>query len=170
MNTATQDVTVTSPASTDATLSALALSGVTLAFDSATTSYTADVANSVAETTVTATTNDDGATHVIKLGGVVDDDGAVNLAVGANVITVEVTAEDGIATQTYTVTVTRADAPITSVSADASLSGLTLSGVTLSARISSRATRRKWVMAISSSKTTRTAGLVPWSSIGLSDE
>ena len=92
------------------------------------------------------------------------------MAVGANVITVEVTAEDGIATQTYTVTVTRADAPITSVSADASLSGLTLSGVTLSARISSRATRRKWVMAISSSKTTRKAGLVPWSSIGLSDE
>ena len=113
VNTATQDVTVTSPASTDATLSALALSDVTLTFDFATTSYTADVVNSVAETTVTATANDDGATHVIKLGGVVDDDGAVALAVGANVITVEVTAEDGIATQTYTVTVTRADAPLT---------------------------------------------------------
>ena len=39
--------------------------------------------------------------------------------------------------------------------------------VTCSARISSRATRRKWVWAISSSKTTRTAGLTPWSSMGL---
>ena len=42
--------------------------------------------------------------------------------------------------------------------------------VTPSARISSRATRRKWVWAISSSKTTKTEGRVPWSSTGLCDE
>ena len=36
-----------------------------------------------------------------------DTDGTVALAVGENVITVEVTAEDGNTTQTYTVTVTR---------------------------------------------------------------
>ena len=97
--------------STDATLRSLALSGVTLAFDSATTGYAASVANDVDETTVTLTTNDDGATYAIKLGGVSDADGTVSLAVGSNVITVEVTAEDGNAALTYTVTVTRAPAP-----------------------------------------------------------
>ena len=33
---------------------------------------------------------------VIKLGGVEDSDGTVSLAEGSNVITVEVTAEDGV--------------------------------------------------------------------------
>ena len=51
----------------------------------------------------------------MKLGGVVDDDGTIPLAAGANVITIEVTAEDAVTTQTYTVTVTRAtpSAPVT---------------------------------------------------------
>ena len=65
------------------------------------------------------------ASHVIKLGGVTDAAGVVDLSVGGNVITVKVTAEDGQTTQTYTVTVTRA-AP---ASTDAGLSALTLSGV-----------------------------------------
>ena len=61
------------PLSTDATLSGLILSGIDLgAFDSATTGYTASVANDVDETTVTPTTNDDGASYVVKLGGVTD--------------------------------------------------------------------------------------------------
>ena len=98
----------TEPPSTDATLSGLTLSDVTLAFASTTTGYTASVGNGVAETTITPTTNDDGATYVIKLGGTTDEDGTVALAVGENVITVEVTAEDGQTTKTYTVTVTRA--------------------------------------------------------------
>ena len=94
--------------STDATLSALVLSVVDFGtFDSTTISYTAQVANGVAQTTVTPTANDSVATYVIKLGGVVDSDGVINLGVGSNVITVEVTAEDGNTTQTYTVTVTR---------------------------------------------------------------
>ena len=63
---------------------------------------------------------------MVQLGGITDTDGTVNLAVGDTVITVEVTAEDGT-TKTYTVTVTRA-----SLSADATLSSLDLSGVTLS--------------------------------------
>ena len=98
----------TEPPSTDATLSGLTLSDVTLAFASTTTGYTASVGNGVAETTITPTTNDDGATYVIKLGGTTDEDGTVALAVGENVITIEVTAEDGQTTQTYTITVTRA--------------------------------------------------------------
>ena len=132
---ATADFTITGPAeqqqqpeppSTDATLSGLALSDVTLAFASATTGYTVSVANDVDETTVTPTTNDDGATYRIKLGGVADADGTVSLAVGRNVITIEVTAEDGNTAKTYTVTVTRAAPPL---SADATLSSLTLTGV-----------------------------------------
>ena len=53
--------------------------------------------------------NDSGASYVIKLGGVTDADGVLVLSVGGNVITVEVTAEDGNTTQTYTVAVTRAE-------------------------------------------------------------
>ena len=76
-------------------------------FASGTTSYTANVASTVTETAVTPTTNHSDASYVIKLGGVEDSDGTVSLSVGSNIITVEVTAEDGQTTQTYTVTVTR---------------------------------------------------------------
>ena len=107
------------PLSADATLSSLGLSGVPFTFASDTTSYDVNVANGVDETTVRATANDDGATYEIKLGGVADADWTVSLAVGGNVITVEVTAEDGKTTKTYTVTVNRAapaatapDAPV----------------------------------------------------------
>ena len=101
----------TPPPSTDATLSRLGLSGVPFTFASDTTSYDVDVANGVDQTTVTATANDGGASYVVKLGGVADGDGTVQLAVGSNVITIEVTAEDGETARTYTVTVTRADPP-----------------------------------------------------------
>ena len=126
----TYTVTVTraEPLSADATLSGLTLSGVDFGnFDSATTSYDVKVANGVDQTTVTATANDDGASYVVKLGDAVDEDGTVELSVGANAVSVVVTAEDGEAARTYTVTVTR-DAP---PSTDATLKGLALSGVTL---------------------------------------
>ena len=119
-------VTRAAPPSTDATLSALTLSGVDFGtFASETTSYTAQVANSVSQTTVTPTVNHSGASYVIKLGGVEDADGEISLEVGSNVITVEVTAEDDSTSRTYTVTVARAAPPST----DATLSALTLSGV-----------------------------------------
>ena len=103
-------VTRAKPPSTDATLSALALSEIDFGtFSSTTTSYTASVENSVSQTTVTPTVNDSGASYVIKLGGMTDEDGTVSLAVGENVITIEVTAEDDSTTKTYTVTVTRAE-------------------------------------------------------------
>ena len=128
--TTTQKYTViatrAAPPSSDATLKALSLTGISLgAFRSVTTSYSAQVANSVTEITVTPSVNHSGASYVIKLGGVTDSDGTVSLAVGRNVITVEVTAEDGNTTQTYTVNVTRADPP----SIDATLSALTLSDI-----------------------------------------
>ena len=79
-------------------------------------------------TTVTAQTTHPNATSVIKLNGAVDPDGTVDLAVGTNTITVEVTVEDGTTMRTYTVTVSRAP----TLSTDASLNSLNLSDVTLS--------------------------------------
>ena len=107
------------PLSTDATLSGLSLgTGVTLspAFASGTDTYTASVANSVDEVTVTPTENHASATVVfldtddneLDDEDDVDDDFQVALSVGDTVIKVKVTAEDGTSTQTYTVTVTRA--------------------------------------------------------------
>ena len=96
------------PISTDATLSDLALTGIDLTFSPATTTYTADVPATTTQTTVTPTANHGSATYVVKLAGVVDNDGTIDLAVGDNVITVVVTAEDNTTTNTYTLTVTRA--------------------------------------------------------------
>ena len=92
----------------EAQLRSLELSRVPLGetFDRANEMYMATTA--AGETTVTATPLDPDATTVIKLNGTVDADGTVDLELGSNnVITVEVTAEDGTTTKTYTVTVTR---------------------------------------------------------------
>ena len=110
--------------STDATLKGLELSGVPFVesgvpftYDPSTFSYTPDaVANSVAETTVTATPNSEYAKSVVINGtDVTNANGALVVALDAqevddpvvNTITVVVTAEDGTTTKTYTVTVTR---------------------------------------------------------------
>ena len=96
--------------SSDAALTALVLTGIDFgSFDSTTLEYTAQVANSVSQTTVTPTVRHSGASYVIKLGGVTDADGVIELAVGSNAITVEVTAEDGDASRVYSVEVTRAE-------------------------------------------------------------
>ena len=101
--TTTYTVVVTRGASSDAALSALSLDGVTLnpAFDAATTTYTANVANDVANTTVMATAAHADATVDAPAG-------QVDLAEGANTIVVTVTAADGSTTMTYTVVVARA--------------------------------------------------------------
>ena len=99
--------------SVTATLSTLALSGVTLspAFDADTETYTASVANSVATTTVTAMATDADATVAVTPStdaDAVTSGHQVNLGVGPTTITATVTAEDGMTTKTYTVVVTRA--------------------------------------------------------------
>ena len=119
------------PLSTDATLSALSLSGVpdaTLGFSSEDVDYDVDVANGLEETTVSFVKNHAGATVVVNKGGVEDADQRVPLDVGENEITVVVTAENGLDAdkKTYTVTVDRAEPP---PSTDATLSALSLSGV-----------------------------------------
>ena len=117
------------PPSDDAKLSALALSPGILSpgfVPETTTGYRASVGNSVETTTVTVETNDDGATFVItpEDADSVAAGHQVDLEVGDTEITVEVTAADGVATETYMVTVER-------LAPDATLSGLRLSHGTL---------------------------------------
>ncbi|MCB7357878.1 S-layer homology domain-containing protein, partial [Enterocloster bolteae] len=106
---------------TDATLKSLSLSSGTLtpAFDPATTSYTANVGNSVTNVTITATANDTKAN--------VAGNGTKTLVEGVNTFTVTVTAENG-STASYTVTITREGA---AASTDATLKSLFLSSGTL---------------------------------------
>ncbi|MDA8750471.1 cadherin-like beta sandwich domain-containing protein, partial [Planktomarina temperata] len=102
-------VAVTRAASSDATLSALALSSSSLSpsFASGTLAYTASVVHSVSSLIVTPSVNDANATATVNGASAATP---VNLAVGSNTVTVQVTAQDGTTTQNYTVTVTRAAA------------------------------------------------------------
>lgn len=106
--------TSTGTTSTDATLSGLTLSSGTLSptFASGTTSYTVSVANTVTSITITPTVNTSGAT--VKVAGTTVASGSAStsqaLSVGANAISLVVTAADGSTTETYTVTATRAAA------------------------------------------------------------
>ena len=103
-------VTVTRQ-STDATLSALTLSSGSLSpsFASGTLAYTAAVANSTSSLLVTPTTNDANATVTVNGNPATTP---VPLAAGANTVTILVTAQDGVTTQSYTLAVTR-DAALT---------------------------------------------------------
>jgi hypothetical protein len=126
--TKTYTVTVTRASSNVATLSSLTLSSGTLntSFASGTTSYTTSVAHSVFESyTITATPTQANATTVQYIGATGTTPFTGALSVGANIIRTVVTAQDGVASSTYTVTVTRAG------SADATLSALALSTGTL---------------------------------------
>jgi tRNA threonylcarbamoyladenosine modification (KEOPS) complex Pcc1 subunit len=102
--------------SNDATLSNITLSAGTIApaFNSGTTSYTANVLNSVSSVTVTPTVHQGNAT--VTVNGTAVSSGAasgpINLNVGDNTITLIVTAQDGATRAVYMVTVTRA-APLT---------------------------------------------------------
>ena len=107
---------------TDATLSALSVSGATLspAFAAATTTYHTVVANSVSQVTITDTTSETTATVEY-----LDDSDAtltdadtmtaglqMNLSVGTNIVKVKVTAPDTTTTETYTVNVVRVAVPV----------------------------------------------------------
>ena len=104
----------TAVTSDDATLNALSLSGVTLSpsFAADTLTYTGSVGNDVTSTTVTATATHDGATVAIVPADADDtaDGHQVTLDVGDTAVSVTVTSADGTTTQTYAVTVTRAEA------------------------------------------------------------
>ena len=99
------------PVSSNAELSALSLSGASLSpsFAAGTISYTATVANSVTSLTVTPTVAQGNATVTVNGTAVASGaaSGSISLSVGSNVLTTVVTAQDGVTTKSYTVTVTR---------------------------------------------------------------
>ena len=102
------DATFTTPSNV-ATLSKLVLSTGTLspAFASATTNYSASVANGTPSIMVTPTVTQGQATVQVNGSTVVSTaaSGAISLTAGGTLITVVVTAQDGTTTQTYTIAV-----------------------------------------------------------------
>jgi len=108
----TYTLTITRQPSNNDNLSNLHLSKGTPspAFNAATTSYTANVANTVTSITVTPTAAIAGETITVNGTAVASGtaSGAIALNEGANPIATVVTAPDGVTTKTYTVTVTRA--------------------------------------------------------------
>ena len=102
--------------SDDAALTGLTLSGVRLApgFTSGVTAYAGAVGYTVTSATVAATRSDANAAVVVLDGNgntlASAGTAAVDLSVGATIVRVRVTAQDGVATMTYTVTVTRTEA------------------------------------------------------------
>ncbi|MFX3632376.1 MAG: cadherin-like beta sandwich domain-containing protein [Candidatus Pristimantibacillus sp.] len=118
-------IVVTRASSSVATLVSLTVSTGSLneTFASAATSYTASVANGVAAVSVTPTVSDSAATLTVNghssVSGAVY--GPIPLSIGANTVTVVVTAQDGVTTKPYTIVVTRAP------SSTAMLSALTIS-------------------------------------------
>ena len=121
-------------ASDDARLRSLSLSGITLSptFDLSENIYTVNVPYRITRTTVRHAVNHSGAMATITSP---DDFNAlasghqVFLGVGANPITITVTAENAVDTRIYTVTVTRAAA---SASGNADLTDLEIGDGTLS--------------------------------------
>ncbi len=108
------------PASDDASLSDLQVNGTTVSgFAPGTTDYNVELpAGTIVVPTVTYTLNDSDATAVLT-----------NAAGLPGATTVEVTAEDGVTTSTYTINFTVAEPP---ASDDASLSDLQVNGTTVS--------------------------------------
>lgn len=113
--------------SPDAKLSGLALSAGTLhpAFDPGITAYSAAVPFAVESVTVAATPSHDRASTAVFLGADAVPGGTVALDVGDNTLEVEVTAEDGVTTERYTIVVTRAP------SGNAAIGTLALEGIAL---------------------------------------
>jgi phosphodiesterase/alkaline phosphatase D-like protein len=101
--------------STEATLSKLVLSSGTLnpVFSTATTTYSATVSNATSALTVTPTVTQP--QEVVTVDGTVVPSGvasgAISLVPGVNTITILITAQDGVTTNTYTLFVTRAELP-----------------------------------------------------------
>jgi gliding motility-associated-like protein len=119
-----QNITILQP-SNDATLSNVNVSAGSLAFSGGTTSYTVNVDNTVNTFNITPFINNSFATATISFGAATPaaiTSGQVSsnftLSTGNNVITILVTAQDGITQQTYTLNIFRA------YSADASLANL----------------------------------------------
>ena len=107
---------VTPLPSSNASLASLAVAGASLspAFNPLTGSYSASVANGTTTVTVTPTVAGEGATVTVNGSPVASGatSAPIALAVGPNLITTLVRAQDGITTRSYTVSVNRASAAV----------------------------------------------------------
>jgi len=149
-------ITITRAApATDASLADLVISRGILSptFASGTTSYSATVATSVGSITLTPTLTNSTATVTVNGDPVISGrtTGAINLGIGANVIRIEGTAQDGSTQQTYTLNITR-----TAPSSDANLSGLIFSNGSLNTTFSSGTTSYTSTVAYSVNSVTLT--------------
>jgi len=112
ITTATYTVTVTRAPSNNANLSAVSLTpsaSFTPSFSGDTLTYTTTVSNATSSVTVTPTVDYMGANVEVNSIAVNSGEasGSIALSVGDNVITIVVTAEDGITQKTYQITVRR---------------------------------------------------------------
>jgi autotransporter-associated beta strand protein len=111
---------VTPPPSSNATLSALSISAGSLspAFNALTGTYSASVPNTVTSVTLTPTAAGEEATITVNGATVSSGDAsqAIALAVGPNLLTTLVRAQDGVTTRSYTVSVNRASAAVVATS------------------------------------------------------
>ncbi len=111
-STTTYTITVTRSGSNNAQLSSLTISSGTLtpAFSTNIYAYTTQVATNVTSFIVTSTASQSNASISVNSQAVVsgEQSQSINLNVGSNLITIDVTAQDGITIKNYSVTVTRA--------------------------------------------------------------
>lgn len=134
--TKTYTVTVTrDEPSSNADLSSLSLSSGTLSpeFDPTNGHYNATVAGVVSTVSITAVPADPGAVIEFNFGGFVvgagNTSGPLNLKIGSNPIDVLVTAQDGVTTRLYSMTLTRDDVPYNPAVNDRFSSGFPTNGI-----------------------------------------
>lgn len=110
------------PASSNADLSGLTASGITFtpAFSSSVTSYNASVGNDAATTTISVTADH---TATVKINNTETSSKIINLVVGSNPISIEVTAQNGTTQKTYTLNITRASSSTNGDSGNGNIGG-----------------------------------------------
>lgn len=148
----TYNIEVTRPISTDADLSSISTSAGTLApvFDASITEYNVLIPNTTSSTIISATRASNQST--LRFDGAVTSSETVSLATGASKdVSIQVTAQDGSTTKTYTLHVTRA------ASSNANLSGITLSSGILSPVFTTNTTEYTATISYTTPSTTITA-------------
>jgi len=127
MTTKTYTITVTRAPSSNDDLSNLKINAgaipLTPSFNFATTSYTATVPSAISTVKITPNVHDPNATVTVNGTTVMSGtaSGSIPLNVGANTITTIVTAQDGVSTKTYTISITK-------LSGNADLNNLKING------------------------------------------
>ncbi len=143
------------PVSTNANLSALAAMGIELspAFNSDIASYSGNVDYTLERTTISAISADNNAT--IKINNTETSYKGINLNIGNNLISVDVTAEDGITSKSYSINIKRDAEPINPTVAKLSI--LTASGITLNPTFSGDITNYSATVSYNVDRTTISA-------------